>query len=159
MCWQTTEPMEATGSSETSMHVDQTARNYIPEGSVRSHCRRNQKSHTNELIWQQHGYFVNTHRTAVTRVSSSNGYLLGMRRTTTSAATARLHEGSRAHRVTLLPTCYSISGRKHLSKSKGGHTLITGIFVCGSILLHPKNVPTKPNIDFATMLSCISQVT
>jgi hypothetical protein len=42
-----------------------TARYYIPEGSVRSHCHRNQKSHKEELIWQQHGYFVNTRRTAV----------------------------------------------------------------------------------------------
>jgi len=65
MCQQTTELMDATGSSETSTHVYQTARNYIPEGIVRSHCRRNQKSHKKGLIWQQHGYFVNTQRTAV----------------------------------------------------------------------------------------------
>jgi len=95
----------------------------------------------------------------LSRVSSSNGYLLGMRRATTSAASARPHEGSRAHRVTLLPTCYSLSVPKHLSKSKGGHTLITGIFVCGSILLHPTYVPTKPNTDFVSMLSSISHVT
>jgi hypothetical protein len=40
--------------------IYQTARNYIPEGSIRSHCRRNQKSHKKELIWRQHGYFVKT---------------------------------------------------------------------------------------------------
>jgi len=95
----------------------------------------------------------------LTCVSGSNGYLLEMRQATSSVASARPHEGSRAHRVTLLPTCCSLSGPKHLSKSKGGHTRITGIFVCGSILLHSKNVPTKPDTEFVTKSSCISPVT